>query len=70
MKTKTFQSGDKVALQTKEKLWKGYALESHDPEIILLKLESRYNIGIREREIIDAKVLEKAKLFRHLAIAS
>jgi len=61
MKTKTFQPGDKVALQTKGKLWKGHALESHDSEVILLKLSSGYNIGIREREIIDAKVLEKSK---------
>ena len=61
MKTKTFQPGDKVALQTKGKLWQGHALQSHDPEVILLKLESGYNIGIREREIIDAKILEEAK---------
>ncbi|MCK5449419.1 Glu-tRNA(Gln) amidotransferase subunit GatD [Candidatus Pacearchaeota archaeon] len=61
MKTKTFSPGDKVALQTKSKLWKGYALESHDSEVILLKLESGYNIGIREGEILNAKVLEKAK---------
>lgn len=61
MQTKTFQPGDQVALQTKQKLWKGNALESHDPEIILLKLESGYNIGIREQEIIDAKILEKSK---------
>jgi glutamyl-tRNA(Gln) amidotransferase subunit D len=63
MKEKTFQPGDKVALQTKGKLWKGHALQSHDPEVILLKLSSGYNIGIREREIVDAKVLEKAKPF-------
>ncbi len=61
MKTKTFAPGDRVALQTKSKLWKGYVLESHDSEVILLKLESGYNIGIREGEILDAKVLEKAK---------
>ncbi len=62
MKEKTFQPGDKVALQTKGKLWKGHALQSHDPEVILLKLSSGYNIGIREREIVDAKILEKGKL--------
>ncbi|MEA3248128.1 MAG: Glu-tRNA(Gln) amidotransferase subunit GatD [Nanoarchaeota archaeon] len=61
MKTKTFVPRDKVALQTKSKLWKGYILESHDSEVILLKLESGYNIGIREGEILNAKVLEKAK---------
>ncbi len=61
MKTKTFAPGDKVALQTKGKLWMGHVLESHDSEVILLKLESGYNIGIREGEILNAKVLEKAK---------
>ena len=61
MKTKTFTPGDKVKIQTKSRTWEGHALQSHDPEIILLKLSSGYNIGIREREIIDAKVLEKAK---------
>ncbi len=58
MKTKTFNSGDKILLKTKSKSWEGYALESHDPEIILLKLKSGYNIGIRESEILTAKILE------------
>ena len=61
MKTKTFQPGDLVSLKTKTKTWTGHALQSHDPEIILLKLESGYNIGIRENEILDATVLEKIK---------
>lgn len=58
---KTFAPGDKVALQTKSKLWEGHVLESHDSEVILLKLESGYNIGILEGEILNAKVLEKVK---------
>jgi glutamyl-tRNA(Gln) amidotransferase subunit D len=61
MKEKIFQPGDKISLQTKGKSWKGYVLPSHDPEIILLKLNTGYNIGIREREILDAKVIEKAE---------
>ena len=61
MKTKTFSPGDKVKLQTKEKSWTGHALESHDPEIILLKLGSGYNIGIRENEILDAQVILPAE---------
>jgi len=60
MKEKHFNPGDEVSLQTKEKTWHGHALESHDPEVILLKLKSGYNIGIREREIIDAKIIIKA----------
>ncbi len=60
MKTKTFTPGDRIKIQTKNKTWKGYVLQSHDPEIILLKLPSGYNIGIRENEILDATILEKA----------
>lgn len=61
MKEKTFSPGDKVELKTLEKTWKGTILESYDSEIILLKLKSGYNIGIREREITDAKLIEKSK---------
>jgi len=61
MKNITFNPGDKISIKTKSKTWEGYALESHDPEIILLKLNSGYNIGIRENEILDAKILEKSK---------
>ena len=59
MKEKTLTPGDHVILKTKTKEWQGYILESHDSEVILLKLESGYNIGIRENEILDLKVLEK-----------
>ncbi|MFH0711705.1 MAG: Glu-tRNA(Gln) amidotransferase subunit GatD [archaeon] len=58
MKIKTFNVGDKIQLITRTKTWEGIALESHDPEIILLKLNSGYNIGIRENEIIDAKIIK------------
>jgi len=51
--------GDKVSLRTKDKIWEGIILENHTPEIVLLKIHSGYNIGIREREILDLKVLEK-----------
>lgn len=61
MKIKELSAGDKVKLQTKEKEWQGFVLESHDPEIILLKLESGYNIGLREDDIISVKVIEKIK---------
>ena len=55
MKTINFQPGDKIELKTKTKTWEGHALESFNPEIVLLKLKSGYNIGIRENEILDAK---------------
>ena len=64
METRTFNPGEKVLLKTKTKTWVGHVLESHDSSIILLKLESGYNIGIREGEILDAKILEKAKAIK------
>ncbi len=53
--------GDEISLQTKTREWEGHALQSHDPEIVLLKLKSGYNIGIRESEILSAKVLGKSQ---------
>ncbi|MCR4284729.1 MAG: Glu-tRNA(Gln) amidotransferase subunit GatD [archaeon] len=61
MKTKTFSPGDLVSLRTKDKSWQGHVLESYDPSVILLKLKSGYNVGIREGEILDARVTETAK---------
>jgi len=61
MKTKTFNPGDKVSLTTKSKTWDGMILESYDSSIVLLKLVSGYNIGIRESEILDVKLIEKSK---------
>lgn len=61
MKEKIFDVGDKVELKTKDKTWIGWILESYDSSIVLLKLDSGYNIGIREGEILNAKVIEKYK---------
>ena len=61
MKEKMLEIGDKVKLQTRDRDWTGTVLESYDSETILLKLESGYNIGIKEDEIINVKVLEKSK---------
>lgn len=56
MEKKSFNPGDKVTLTTKTKDWTGNILESHDPEIILLKLQNGYNIGIRESEVLKAEL--------------
>ena len=61
MKIKELNPGDKVILKTSEKQWQGTILESHDSEVILLKLESGYNIGIKESQILNVKVIEKSK---------
>ncbi len=59
MKIKTYNSGDFVEIKTNDKIWRGTLLESYDSEIILLKLESGYNIGIREDKILSIKTLSK-----------
>ena len=61
MKEVEVTPGDKVEIKTKETTWKGNIIESYEYEITLLKLESGYNIGVRNSEIIDVKVLEKDK---------
>ena len=58
---KEINISDIVELRTSEKTWKGRVLESYDAETILLKLDSGYNIGIKERDILEATILEKSK---------
>ena len=48
--------GDLVEIETKEKTWSGMILESYDSDIILLKLDSGYNIGIRKSSVLNVKV--------------
>ena len=56
MKEKIVSAGDQVELRTSDKIWEGTVLESYDPETILLKLSSGYNIGIKEKDILDIEV--------------
>jgi len=58
---KNVKPGDKVRLETKSREWVGHILESYDAEIILIKLETGYNIGVRHSEILKVEVLEKIK---------
>jgi len=60
MKEKTISVGDKVEIKTEQKTWEGTVLESYEPEVILLKLDSGYNIGIRQNEIEDVKIKKLA----------
>lgn len=59
MKEKQFFPGDRVKLNTLDKEWEGRIIESHDPEVILLKLNTGYNIGIKEEKILSAEIIEK-----------
>jgi len=69
MKEKILNIGDRVLLKTSERNWEGTVLESYSSEIILLKLSSGYNIGIREKDILNLEVLEKAKNFEKVELS-
>ena len=56
-----FQSGDFVRLRLAHDEIDGRVLESHDAGILLLKLESGYNIGILRENILAGRVLRKFK---------
>lgn len=56
-----YKPGDKVKLHTVKEEIEGIILESHEPEIILVKLKSGYNIGIKKEDIHKIEVLGKKK---------
>ena len=54
-------SGDYVSVKLAREDIKGVLLESYDKSVVLLKLESGYNIGIPKENIFDIKVIRKGK---------
>ena len=53
------ESGDKVEIKINNKIEKGILLDSHDRGVLLLKLNSGYNIGLKKEDISYVKVIEK-----------
>ena len=55
--------GDLVEISLIKTTYKGVLLDSPEDEkgIILLKLDSGYNIGLKKKDIFDIKVLKKAE---------
>ena len=51
--------GTEVMLHTKKGDFSCVILESPSPEIILVKLKSGYNIGVKEEDILYLKVIRK-----------
>lgn len=56
-----FNAGDKVKLRLAMGEQEGIVLESPDSSVILLKLESGYNVGIAKENILAGRVLKKFK---------
>jgi glutamyl-tRNA(Gln) amidotransferase subunit D len=53
--------GDKIQAIINGKTEEGILLESHDAGVLLIKLSSGYNIGLKREDISEIKMLEKKK---------
>jgi len=54
-------AGDLVEIHLSKVIYEGVLLESPESGIVLLKLDSGYNIGFNKKDILDIKLLERAK---------
>lgn len=61
VREKIIHTGDEIILRTKERMWDGTVLDSQESGVILLKLSSGYNVGINEKDVIDAEIKEDDK---------
>jgi len=52
--------GDYVEVHLTRYIYEGVLLENPEPGIVLLKLDSGYNIGFNKKDVLEIKVLEKA----------
>ncbi len=59
MRISEIEPGTKVKLKTRKGNFACRILESPSKEIILIKLNSGYNIGIKEEDILDLKVVKE-----------
>jgi glutamyl-tRNA(Gln) amidotransferase subunit D len=56
-----FEVGDEVRFKLNNKEIDGVVLENSDSDIVLIKLDSGYNIGISKENILGCRVLKKFK---------
>jgi len=61
MKGKDANPGDLIEIKVAKETIKGILIESYEPGVVLVKLESGYNIGISRDNILDIKVIKKAE---------
>ncbi len=52
-------AGDYVGVHLTRQIYEGVLLENPEPGIILLKLDSGYNIGFNKKDVLEIKVVEK-----------
>ena len=59
MEMREVSIGNKVKIKTSKEIIEGIILESHEQEIILVKLKSGYNIGIKKEDILDIEIIRE-----------
>ena len=60
-KGKDASVGDRIRIKVAKEEIEGILLESHEVGVVLIKLDSGYNIGVARDNILDIKVLKKAE---------
>lgn len=55
------EPGDFVEIKINDRVEKGKYLESHDRGVVLLKLDSGYNIGLKKEDVSEIKIIEKVE---------
>ena len=53
--------GDKVKIITPDEEIEGTLIASSEPSLVVIKLKSGYNIGIKKENIINMKLIEEAE---------
>ena len=61
MKGADANPGDLIRIKTAKEDIEGILIESYEPGVVLIKLDSGYNIGISRDNILDMKVVKKAE---------
>jgi glutamyl-tRNA(Gln) amidotransferase subunit D len=60
-KGKNTEPGDKIRIKTAKEDIDGILIESYEPGVVLVKLDSGYNIGVDRSNILEIKLLKKAE---------
>ncbi len=56
---KNIHPGDRVKISLPNEDYSGVLLESTEPGIIMLKLDSGYNIGLNKRDVLEVRLIKK-----------
>ena len=59
MKKNSACPGDYVEIHLTRQIYEGVLLESSESGIVLLKLDSGYNIGFNKKDVLEIKFIEK-----------